>query len=255
MTVENNKKTAIVTGAAGGMGLGIAERLGRDGFNVVLADIQADLLAESVNTLKADGLSVEGVACDIGVQGDVQDLAAQTRKFFGPIDVVINNAGISPKKNGKKEAIEDLTYEGWNRVLAVNLSSHFLLAQEAIRDMKKSGWGRFVNISSQGGRTRPQWAGAHYTASKSGIIGFTRALALDLGPFGVTANCIAPGRIITPMANVISQAANEEFIKEIPVGFFGEPKDIAGPVSFLVSQDARFVNGAVLDVNGGSFMG
>ena len=102
MTVENNKKTAIVTGAAGGMGLGIAERLGRDGFNVVLADIQADLLAESVNTLKADGLSVEGVACDIGVQGDVQDLAAQTRKFFGPIDVVINNAGISPKKNGKK---------------------------------------------------------------------------------------------------------------------------------------------------------
>ncbi|MBV1867081.1 MAG: SDR family oxidoreductase [Marinosulfonomonas sp.] len=255
MTVESNRKTAIVTGAAGGMGYGIAERLGRDGFNVVLADIQADLLAGSVKALKAEGLSVEGVACDIGVQSDVQDLAAKTREFFGPIDVLVNNAGISPKKNGKKEAIEDLTYDGWNRVLAVNLSSHFLLAQEAIRDMKKSGWGRIVNISSQGGRTRPQWAGAHYTASKSGVIGFTRALALDLGPFGVTANCIAPGRIITPMANVISSASNDAFIKEIPVGFFGEPKDIAGPISFLVSEDARFVNGAVLDVNGGSFMG
>ena len=255
MSVERNNKTAIVTGAAGGMGLGISERLARDGFNVVLADIQPELLAASVASLKADGLPVEGVACDIGMPDGVQELAAKTREVFGPIDVLINNAGISPKKNGKKEPIEDLTYDGWNRVLAVNLSSHFLCAQEAIRDMKKSGWGRIVNISSQGGRTRPQWAGAHYTASKSGVIGFTRALALDLGPFGVTANCIAPGRIITPMANVISKAANEVFMKEIPVGFFGEPKDIAGPISFLVSEDARFVNGAVLDVNGGSFMG
>ena len=143
----------------------------------------------------------------------------------------------------------------WNSVLAVNVTGAFLLCREATPAMQEKGWGRVVNISSQAARTRADIAGAAYAASKSAMIGLSRVLASEVGRSGVTVNCIAPGRIESPMQAVAGADATREYVSRIPVGRIGTAADIAATVAFLASEEAGFITGATLDVNGGFFMG
>lgn len=229
-------RIALVTGAAQGIGAAIAERLARDGMQVVLADV-LDRVEDT-----AAGLAAEGLAC------------TAVRVDLGRIDVVVNNAGISPKHDGKRAPIDETSLEEWQAVIDINLTACFLIVKAALPSMKANRWGRIVNMASQAGRTRSQVAGSHYSASKAGLIGFTRTLAGEVGPFGITANCIAPGRIDTPMASEAGSEVNARYVGTIPVGRIGTPDDIGAAVAYLASEEAGFVTGVCLDVNGGHFM-
>lgn len=248
------RRIALVTGAAGGIGLGIAEQLARTGVHVVISDV-ADHVEASAGELRARGYSAEATVGDVSDEDWCREAVSRIHRDHGSLDILVNNAGISPKADGKKIFIRDTDLAQWNRVLAVNLTSAFLLCREATPAMQQRGWGRVVNIASQAARTRADIAGAAYAASKSGMIGLSRVLASEVGRDGVTVNCIAPGRIESPMAAVAGAEANREYVQRIPVARIGTADDIGATVAFLVSEQAGFITGATIDVNGGFFMG
>jgi 3-oxoacyl-[acyl-carrier protein] reductase len=248
------KRVALVTGAARGIGLGIAERLAGDGATVVISDVIGEV-SESAEALRRKGYAAQGVQGDVTDRTWCEEVVARTTRDHGSLDILVNNAGISPKRDGRKILVRDTDPDQWNSVLAVNLTGAFLLCRAATPTMQERGWGRVVNISSQAGRTRVDIAGAAYAASKAGLIGFSRVLAAEVGKQGVTVNCIAPGRIESPMAAEAGAEANREYVSRIPVGRIGTAGDIAATVAFLASDGAGFITGATLDVNGGFFMG
>jgi 3-oxoacyl-[acyl-carrier protein] reductase len=248
------KRTALVTGAAGGIGLGIAERLARDGATVLISDV-ASHLEESAAALRRKGYAAEAVPGDVADPTWCEEVVARADRDHGGLDILVNNAGISPKRDGKKILVRDTDLDEWNRVFAINLTGAFLLCRAATPKMQERGWGRVVNIASQAARTRADIAGAAYAASKSGMIGFSRVLASEVGQDGVTVNCIAPGRIESPMAAVAGAEANRDYVTRIPVRRIGTAADIAATVAFLASEEASFITGATIDVNGGFFMG
>lgn len=250
---EHKGRVALVTGAARGIGLQVAERLGALGATVVLVDVRPEV-ESAAEALRARGLAAEAVMGDIADEGVVRDLVAGVAAAHGGLDILVNNAGISPKHGGRKALVEETALAEWQAVLAVNLTGAFLLCREAVPLMRRRGWGRIVNMSSQAGRTRSQIAGSHYAASKAGLIGFSRTLAAEVGAAGITVNCIAPGRIETPMAAVAGAEVNQAYVTQIPVARIGMPDDIAAAVLFLASDQAGFITGATLDVNGGHFM-
>ncbi|WP_342641757.1 SDR family NAD(P)-dependent oxidoreductase [Rhodoligotrophos ferricapiens] len=247
-------RVALVTGAARGIGLSIAERLAKEGACTVLVDVIAEL-DQAVSRLRSAGLNVHAARTDISREDEVKALVADVVARHGSLDILVNNAGISPKHDGRKALVEDTALDEWQAVLAVNLTGPFLLCRHAVPLMRKRGWGRIINMSSQAGRTRSQIAGSHYAASKAGLIGFSRTLAAEVGPAGITVNCIAPGRIETPMAAMAGADVNRAYVTQIPVARIGTPDDIAAAVAFLASDEAGFITGATIDVNGGHFMG
>jgi 3-oxoacyl-[acyl-carrier protein] reductase len=192
---------------------------------------------------------------------DVTDPAAMGRlkefvdsRFGGGIGVLVNNAGISPKYNGRSALLEEITLEEWNRVFAVNVTSMLLTCQTFIPGMRAARRGRVVNIASIAGRSRSALAGASYSMSKAAVLGFTRSVAAQVASDGVTANCVAPGRIQSPMAEATDARSNADYAKAIPVRRFGTPEEVAAAVAYLASDAAGFITGAVLDVNGGFAM-
>lgn len=246
-------RIALVTGAARGMGATIAERLAVTGMHVIVADI-LDTVGEAADGLEAKGLSASAATVDLGDLPSVEPFVRGLLLEHGRIDVVINNAGISPKHNGIRATIEETSLDEWQRVIDINLTAAFLVIKSVLPSMKANAWGRIVNMASQAGRTKSMVAGSHYSASKAGLIGFTRTLAGEVGPFGITANAIAPGRIDTPMASEAGADVNARYTSTIPVGRIGTPDDIAAAVAYLTSEEAGFVTGACLDLNGGHFM-
>lgn len=250
--MEMKPRTAIVTGAAQGIGFGVAERLALLGHRVHLIDIDARALARSIDELTDRGLAVCGSECDIADWDRVAASVAKIEDQHGPVEILINNAGGSISHNGRAHAIDDMPIGEWQRVVAVNLTGAFHMCRACLPAMKRGGWGRIVNFSSQGGRMRSLLSGAAYAASKAGLIGFTRVLAGETGHFGITANCIAPGRIATAQSDSFDDATS--FIASVPAGRIGEVTDIAAGVAYLVSEEASFVTGTVLDINGGFFM-
>jgi len=249
------ERPAIVTGAARGIGVGIADALLHDGHPVVVVDTNADAL-EEFRTMRPDLADrVAVVAADITAEEAWGTVLEETRRRFGPAAVLVNNAGISPKHNGMRMATERMSLEEWNRVLAVNLTGAFLGVRAVLPDLRARGWGRIVNVSSQAGRQGARIAGAHYGATKSALIGLAMTLAYEYGPEGITANSVAPGRIETDMAAQAPDALNAQLLASIPVGRVGQPADIGSIISFLASDAASFITGATIDVNGGSFMG
>jgi 3-oxoacyl-[acyl-carrier protein] reductase len=158
--------------------------------------------------------------------------------------------------NGRKSLVEDTTYEDWTRTLAINLTGTFLMCRAVIPIMKRQRWGRIVNMSSRAGRTRSILASAHYAASKAGMLGFARIMADEVGPFGITVNSLTPTRISTPMAATVADpgAIDRAFIAETPLGRVGVPADVSAAVAYLVSDEAGFITGAILDITGGQFM-
>lgn len=247
-----NGRLAVVTGAARGIGLGIAERLAALGHHLVLIDIDQQKARAAARDLVAKGWSAEGLDCDVSDWDTVRACVTGIDKANGRIDILVNNAGGSISHGGRALDIEDISIEEWNRVVSVNLGGAFLMCKACLPVMKRRQWGRIVNISSMGGRTRSLLSGAAYGASKAGLIGFTRVLAGEGGPHGITANCIAPGRVETAQSQAFDDA--NSFAASIPAGRIGQVADIAAGVAYLVSDEASYVTGAILDINGGCHM-
>ena len=243
----------VVTGAGRGIGLAIAARFLAEGGKVVLADTQGDVLKDAAAMLGVPH-RVLTLVCDVSAPADAARLAEETDRRFGPIGILVNNAGISPKHNGVKALISDMDEAEWRRVLDINLTGAFLCSKACLPHMQSLRFGRIVNIASQAGRTRTDIAGAHYAASKAGMMGLTRVLATEGGKYGLTANAIAPGRIETPIVAEAGTAVNAAYLERIPVGRLGTPDDIGAAAAFLASREAGFINGITLDVNGGAFM-
>lgn len=239
---------AVVTGAAQGIGRAIAERLSALGHSVALLDVNRD----AVEALSRDLPRSLALHCDVADTASVEAAVASLRQEWEGVDILINNAGISPSHHGRALPVEETDIDEWHRVIAVNLTGTFLMCRYLLPSMKPKGWGRIVNFSSQGGRMRSRLSGAHYGATKAGVIGFTRVLAGQVGTHGITANCIAPGRIVTPQSE--SFGDKTAYVDDIPAGRLGETDDIVAGVEYLISERAAFVTGTVLDVNGGFFM-
>lgn len=246
-------RVALVTGAARGIGAAIAARLATDGHPVVLVDALDEVEATAA-ALRAAGHEARAIRLDVSDEKAVAGLPGLLADWWDRLGVLVNNAGISPKVEGKARRVRDMPVEEWRRVLEVNLTGAFLLSRACIPPMAARHWGRIVMIASQAARAKSRIAGAHYAASKSGLLGLARSLAAELGPEGVTVNSVAPGRIDTPMARASSAGTNEAFLADVPLGRAGSSEEVAAAVAFLASDDASYLNGAILDVGGGSFM-
>lgn len=236
------------------MGLAIAAQLARDGLRVYGLDVQKEVLSDAFSGLKAEGLDVVPLVLDISDTEAVSAFPQQLGEDYGRLRVLVNNAAISPKKNGKRASFMELSFGDWSTVLGVNLTGAFLMSQVCLPPMLEAGYGRIINNSSIGGKTVTGYSVATYSASKTGLLGLTRALAMEFAPAGVTVNAICPGRIETPMTDGAVPATNSDLLKRTPVGRFGTPQEIADLVSFLASNKSSFITGASIDINGGLAM-
>ncbi|MFG3361254.1 SDR family NAD(P)-dependent oxidoreductase [Streptomyces griseofuscus] len=244
-------RTAVVTGAARGIGAAVARRLASDGLAVGVIDLDEADCADTVEAITSVGGAALAVAADVADEAAVTAAVARITAAFGPPTVLVNNAGIGPRAD-----LVDMTTQQWDTVLGINLSGPFFAARAVCPHMTTAGWGRIVNMSSisavgDAGRV-------DYASTKAGLIGFTKSLALQLGPHGVTANAIAPGFVVSDMTRASARLLGlsfEEFRHSaeqfIPVGRVGLPDDIAHTASFLVSPGAGFVSGQVIYVAGG----
>jgi len=243
-------RVAVVTGAASGMGLAIARHLAARGNRVGLVDLQGDAARRAAADLRETGATAIAAEADVTDRGAVDAALERLRAEIGPIEIMVTSAGLD-----SFEPFADITIESWKRVLDVNLTGTFHCLQAAVPDMLQARWGRMVTISSssaQSGAARM----AHYVASKSGVIGLTKALALELAPHGITVNTIPPGMIDTPMLRRAEAGGDIGKIDKlaprmIPVGRAGTPEDIAATCGFLCSDEAGFITGQVIGVNGG----
>jgi 3-oxoacyl-[acyl-carrier protein] reductase len=244
-------RTAIVTGAARGIGAGVAKRLAADGFAVAVLDLDEAAGKRVVEAIEREGGRALAVGADVGDESAVQAAVARVANGLGEPSVLVNNAGII-----RDNLLFKMTVDDWDAVMSVHLRGAFLVSRAVQQYMVKAGWGRIVNLSSTSALgNRGQ---ANYSAAKAGLQGFTKTLAIELGKFGVTVNAIAPGFIETDMTAATAERIGvpfEEFTKraaeQIPVARTGRPEDIAHAVSFFVSEGAGFVSGQVLYVAGG----
>lgn len=246
-------KVALVTGAARGLGAAIAARLAQAGHPVVLLD-QDPELEQRAALLQSAGHAVRWVRMDISSEPEVLELPKLLGDWWPKLAILVNNAGISPKHEGRKREVIDMPLDEWRRVLDVNLTGTFLVTRTCLPVLKSHGWGRIVMITSQAARTRTPVPGAHYSATKAGMTGLARVLAGEVAGVGVTVNCVAPGRIESSMTAGVDSQVNSQHAAGIPAGRIGKPEEVAETVAFLVSDGAGYSTGASFDVNGGSFM-
>jgi 2-hydroxycyclohexanecarboxyl-CoA dehydrogenase len=240
----------LVTGGGSGIGRAAAARLGRDGAAVTVLDLDLAAARSVAREMTAAGVRTQAVGGDVADAGAVHAAVEAARRGLGPVHVLVCSAGISGFA-----PLLDLTEAQWDRMLAVHLRGTFLVTRAVLPDMVAAHWGRIVTMSSVGGlRGGPNLT--HYAAAKAGVIGFTKALALEVGAAGVTANSIAPGLVDTPMlrASGIPPDLLEQSRRQIPVGRLGTPEDVAAACAFLASDEAGFVTGQVLSPNGGGWL-
>ncbi|MFN2536801.1 MAG: SDR family NAD(P)-dependent oxidoreductase [Mycobacteriales bacterium] len=245
-----HERTAIVTGGASGIGLAISERLAADGLGVAVFDRDSEAAETAAAKIQASGGTARAYAVDVTDRSGLEVAVAAVADDLGAPTVLVNNAGI----DGFQPFLS-LPAETWNRTLEVNLTGTFHCCQVVLPHMVEAGWGRIVNISSSSAQGGQQMM-AHYVASKAGMIGLTKALALEFGPKGITVNTIPPGFIDTPMLRSAESRGLlgnnvEHHINQTPVRRVGRPEDIAAMTSFLVRDEAGYVTGQVLGVNGG----
>jgi 3-oxoacyl-[acyl-carrier protein] reductase len=242
-------QVAIVTGAGRGIGHAIAVRLASEGARVAAVsrtEANAQRTADEINAARAD--SAKAYAVDVANHADVQKIGAQILDEFGRVDVLVNNAGVTRDGLSMRMSIED-----WDTVIDTNLKGAFNFCQAVMRSMIKQRSGRVINISSVSGLTGNAGQ-ANYAASKAGLIGFTKSLARELASRGITVNAVAPGFVITDMTDALSDQLKETITAKIPLGKLGQPEDIAAAVAFLASEEARYITGQVLTVDGGMVM-
>jgi NAD(P)-dependent dehydrogenase (short-subunit alcohol dehydrogenase family) len=243
-------RTAVVTGGASGIGRATALALAERGARVAVLDLEAERAADAAEEARRRGGELLPLSCDVTVTASVDAAAAAVRARFGPVHILVNSHGISGFGT-----LPDLTEADWLRMLDVHLNGVFRTCRAFVADMVAAGWGRIVNVSSVGGlRGGPRLV--HYAAAKAGVIGFTKALAIDLGPKGVTVNAIAPGLVDTPMlrASGLSDTVRSATIAQMPIRRLGTPEDIAAACLFLVSEAAGWFTGQVMSPNGGGHL-
>ena len=243
---------ALITGGSGGFGQATCRRFIEEGSTVILADIDEDKLADLAQQYRDKSNQVKCMTFDVAdfekVEIGINSIIAE----YGKIDILVNNAGYLPENDHWLEnPIED-----WHKVINVNLSGEYYCARAVANQMMERREGRIINISSSAFRHGgvPGGGGVSYTASKAGVVGLTRSLAKALGPYNVTVNAIAPGPTLTPMTEDWLPQSEDKLTENIPLGRLGTPKDIANAALFLASEDASFITGACLDVNGGFTM-
>jgi len=248
------EKIAIVTGAAQGIGQGIAMRFAREGAHVVLWDINAEGVKKVYQDIVALGRRALWFEADVSVTSQVEAMVKKTIEEFGRIDILVNNAGGSFSTTAK---FEEITDEIWDRIVDVNLKGAFICSRAVSPYMKRQRGGRIINLGSKAGEYGSDMAGAHYSSSKAGVSGLTRQLAKDLGPFGITANAIAPGIVLSSLRverlwkERKTEEEREALLKTIPLRRASTVDEQASVALFLASDDASYVTGVVLDVNGG----
>jgi 3-oxoacyl-[acyl-carrier protein] reductase len=239
-------KTALVTGASGGIGAAVAKALHDAGATIAISGTRAAVLEELKTALGGERVHV--VPCNLSVAEDVEKLVPAAAEAMGGLDILVNNAGIT--RDGLAMRMKD---EDWQAVLDVNLTSSFRLARAAMKLMMKKRWGRIVSVTSIVGVTGNAGQ-ANYVASKAALIGLSKSLAQELATRNVTVNCVAPGFIATPMTDALNDKQKEGILAKIPAGRMGSPDDIAAAVLFLASEEAGYVTGHTLHVNGGMAM-
>lgn len=239
-------KVALVTGASRGIGREIALGLSKKGVNVAITyNSNASKAEEVVEELKKNGVKAIAIKGDSSVEEDVLSIVKTVEEELGTIDILVNNAGIT-----KDNLLIRMKSEDWDDVLNVNLKGVFLCTKAVVRSMMKKKYGKIINISSVVGVTGNAGQG-NYSASKAGVIGFTKSMAKELASRGIRVNAIAPGFIKTDMTDVLKDEIKEELLKNIPLGELGSPKDISNVVNFLASEESDYITGQVINVNGG----
>lgn len=242
-------KVAVVTGAGRGLGKAIAKVLADRGAHVVITDRELDPAEQAAASIRAAGGKASPISFDVAEPDQVEQAFEQIRAEFGRVDILINNAGI-----GDFVSFPEITPEKWDRMLNIHLKGSFNCCQAVLAGMKEQKYGKIVNISSVAGKRGDFIGNAHYTAAKAGIIGLTRSLALYAAPFGINVNAVAPGLFATELTDGMSSEMKATTISRIPAGRLGRPEEIGRATAFLVSDDASYIFGETLSVNGGSYM-
>lgn len=250
MTPSLDGQVALVTGGAVGIGLACAARFLQEGARVVIVDRDAETGAAALAELGA-GDAVRFVHCDVARSSEVDDLFVEVQREWGSVDILVTCAG------GFHEAppLEAVEPDAWSAVVENNLTTTYLCCRAAVRPMRAAGYGRIVNVASMAAQTALPNVAHAYTASKSGVVGLTRQLALEVAPDGVTVNAVAPGVVLSPRVQRLHAERLDVLTTATPVGRLGTPEDIADAIWYLASPGASYITGVTLDVNGGRFIG
>ena len=250
MALELEGRVALITGAAQGMGRAVAERLAAAGARLVLNDRNGRTLRAAAAALEEKAAESEAVAGDVSSSRDVSRMVKRALERFGAIHVLVNNAGVL-----RPTPVIEIEEEEWDRVVNVNLKGTYLCSRAVLPVMRREGWGRIVNFSSTAGKNVSTLGGAHYTAAKAGVLGFTRHLAKEEAPHGITVNAVCPGLIDTEMVrDTIDSERMRSYARSFPIPRLGKPGEVAELVAFLASDRAAYITGASLDINGGDLM-
>jgi NAD(P)-dependent dehydrogenase (short-subunit alcohol dehydrogenase family) len=242
-------KIAVVTGAGRGLGSAIADVLADRGAHVIVNDRTLEPATEAAQTIRGRGGNASAIAFDVADTIQVEEAFRQLLADHGRVDILINNAGI-----GDFVSFPEITSERWDRMINIHLKGSFNCCQAVLATMKAQQYGKIVNVSSVAGKRGDFIGNAHYTAAKAGIIGLTKSLALYAAPFGINVNAIAPGLVATELTDEMGPDMKATTISRIPAGRLGRPEEIARAAAFLVSDDANYIFGETLSVNGGSYM-
>ncbi|MDP7627619.1 MAG: SDR family NAD(P)-dependent oxidoreductase [SAR202 cluster bacterium] len=248
--IKNDMKTAIVTGAGRGMGRSIALKLSEEGATVIANDISGDSAQETADLINSRGGRCVAHTGDVSDVSFVDSMVKKSVSEYGSVNILINNAGVL-----RPTGITDISLSEWEFVIKGNLTTTFVCTKALIPIMAESSWGRIVNFSSTAGKNVSTIGGAHYTAAKAAILGLTRHTAKEVASLGITVNAVCPGLINTEMVQTnISEEATERYAKSFPIPRLGTPNEVAELVAFLVSDNASYITGASLDINGGDLM-
>ena len=243
MRFEN--RVALVTGAGRGIGKTIAQRLAREGAAVAVNDLRVESIQQTLEEITAAGVFSLPVPADVSSAEEVNAMVEAVISEFGHLDILVNNAGIA-----QDQLLMRMTEDQWDRVIAIDLKSVFLCTRAALKYMLKAKWGRIISLASVVGLIG-NTGQANYAAAKAGVTGFTRSLAREVGTRGITVNALAPGFIETDMTAQLSEKQRQELYGRIPMGFLGTPDDVAAACAFLASEEARYITGHVITVDGG----
>lgn len=253
--MRHEGRVVIVTGALGGIGGALVKRYLLEGARVGLIDLDHDRGQAAAQAWQEQGYQVVFAAADLARYDACARAVEAIRAALGDVDTLVNNAGISPKHEGMPAPVHLMDPGEWDRVMQVNLNAAFYLTRLLAPAMVERGFGRIVSMSSVAGKAAiSRIVGIHYSASKAALIGFTRHAAEELGPYGITVNALAPGRISTPLLSTVAETANRDIVLATAMRRLGQPSEVADVSAFLTSHEAGFVTGQVIDVAGGWLM-